>query len=309
MKIRKLFVLSLCLLTLASCGNPAVSSAAASTTVTTSETVNYNLAEGLKYGSASEHEIGDIYTPKDASQPTMGVVFMHGGAFRGGDEKMSARVAKWLANHGVAVFCIRYRLVDEKKFPGAVSDVKAAVRYLRKNAASYNINPDQIVTWGESAGAYLSVMGAITGGTTALDGDVTDNLDVSSKADACVDFYGPICIKKYKDTGLCGFLGIQAADVDLPANAELVASSDPATYLDSWTKTTACRYIIQHGSADTMVTNNESHYLYDTLSPVYGTDKVTLEIKEGLNHMDAGFYTDENMSGVVTALSDYLKQA
>jgi acetyl esterase/lipase len=300
---KQIVVAALMALSLVSCGTTSTNQA---TSASTSEApVNYTLTTGLKYGSVSAAEIGDMYVPKDATTTTPGVVLIHGGAFTMGNEKMFATTAKWLANHGLAVYCVHYRLLSEMKFPGAVGDIKAAVRYLRKNATNYNINPDQIVTWGESAGAYLSVMATMTGGTDKLDAAVTDNADISSKVNACVDFYGPCCVKKYKDMGLCNFLGISSSAVDDEANADLVSSSDPLTYVTNFTTTTAPRILIQHGGADTTVSNNESHYLYDGLSAEYGTSKVTLEIKDGLHHMDSGFYTDENMTAVVSSLTSY----
>lgn len=299
------FVFLPLLFALSACGPTATSSTTTTSAASSAAEVNYTLHEGLKYGTISASEIGDIYAPNNLTADTMGVVLIHGGAFAMGNEKMFATTAKWLANHGVVVYCVHYRLLAEKKFPGAISDIKAADRYLRKNASLYHVDPNKIVNWGESAGAYLGVMASMTGGTTDLDGDVTDNLETTSLTNACVDFYGPCCVKQYKDMGLCNFLGIASADVDSEANAALVASSDPLTYTDNFTAATSPRFIIQHGGADTTVSNNESHYLYDGLSAAYGTTKITLEIKDGLHHMDSGFYTDENLTAVVSSLTTY----
>jgi acetyl esterase/lipase len=298
-------LLPLLLLSLSACSPAATSSNPTTSATSSASEVNYTLHEGIVYGATSSKELGDIYEPNALTSNTLGVVLVHGGAFSMGNEKMFATTAKWLANHGVVVYCVDYRLIAEKKFPGAISDIKAAVRYLRKNAATYHVDADKIVAWGESAGAYLSVMATMTGGTVTFDGDVTDNIDSSSKVNACVDFYGPCCVKQYKDMGLCNFLGITSATVDDAANASLVTSSDPTSYTANFSATSAPRLIIQHGDADTTVSNNESHYLYDGLSAAYGTSKITLEIKPGLHHMDSGFYTDENLTATLGALTSY----
>jgi hypothetical protein len=124
---------------------------------------------------------------------------------------------------------------------------------------------------------------------------------------ACVDFYGPCCVKQFKDAGLCNFLGITADTVDAEANSALVTSSDPTTYAKDFTAETAVKMIIQHGGSDTTVSNQESQYLYAGIKDVFG-EKASLEIKDGLHHMDSGFYTDANLTAVTDSLSSYFSK-
>jgi len=292
-----IFVSLMSILLLCACGNNEKKEEPYATPSTPEEVVNYTLTESLPYAGidSTKYQVMDIYTPNNQKEKTPGVVLIHGGAFKFGDEKMFQTTAKWLANNGFAVASISYRLCTTDLFRAAVSDTKAAIRYLRKNAATYNINENQIVTWGESAGAYLSVMSAMTGGTNALDGDVKENIDISSKVQYCVDFYGPLFVKIYKDGGLCNFLGITSDEIDSEKNKELVSSSDPLSYVDNFTKETVPQFLIQHGGSDTTVSNEESKHLYEGLKSVYGEEKASLTIMSGLKHMDAGFYTDDNL--------------
>ena len=51
-------------------------------------------------------------------------------------------------NHGYAVVPVDYRLSGEAKFPAAINDAKAAIRFIKVNAVQYNLNPKKIALWG-----------------------------------------------------------------------------------------------------------------------------------------------------------------
>jgi acetyl esterase/lipase len=53
----------------------------------------------------------------------------------------------FLATQGFFSVSIEYRLSDEATFPAQIHDVKAAIRWLRANAAAYGIDPDPIGIW------------------------------------------------------------------------------------------------------------------------------------------------------------------
>src|SRR5438445_6518728 len=76
-------------------------------------------------------------------------------------------------------------LCDEAKFPAAVQDVKAAVRWMRAHAVEYGISPDTIGAIGGSAGAHLVAMLATSGGVKELEGD-GGNSEASSDVQAVV---------------------------------------------------------------------------------------------------------------------------
>ena len=81
----------------------------------------------------------DLYLPGSQSSHPL-IVWIHGGAFLGGDK---ARIF-WtplpgLTERGYAVASINYRLSGQANFPALVHDAKAAIRWLRANAAKYDI--------------------------------------------------------------------------------------------------------------------------------------------------------------------------
>lgn len=92
------------------------------------------------------------YTPTEGTQklnlylpagdgPFPVVLNIHGGGFKFGDRSMvSAALGQALLDAGYAIASVDYRLSGEATFPSAVQDVKAAVRFLRANAAEYKLD-------------------------------------------------------------------------------------------------------------------------------------------------------------------------
>lgn len=111
----------------------------------------------------------DLYLPADAAQraPAAAVVLVHGGGWRSGERDNLAPMAVRLAERGIAAATVSYRLADEAKYPAAIHDVKAAVRFVRANAAAYGIDPDRIAVAGGSAGGQIASLVGVTSGVTS----------------------------------------------------------------------------------------------------------------------------------------------
>ena len=89
----------------------------------------------------------DLYLPPrgtNAASPF--IVYMHGGGWSGGTARTTGTFEDWpsvlasLAAKGYVVASVDYRLSGEAKFPAAVQDIKAAIRWLRTNAATYRVD-------------------------------------------------------------------------------------------------------------------------------------------------------------------------
>ena len=130
----------------------------------------------------------------DDPQPV--VLFVHGGAWESGDNNLDRngseqiRALMSLRDKGVTVAAATYRFSREAIFPAQIHDVKAAVRYLKANAAMYGIDPDRIMTMGESAGAQLALLAAVSNGEEAMEGNIGGHPDFDSNVIGCVDCYG-----------------------------------------------------------------------------------------------------------------------
>lgn len=126
----------------------------------------------------------DLYQPTRAG-PHPGVVLVHGGGWKKGSRHQFQAMAVELAERGYVVANIDYRLSTEAKFPGAVQDTKAAVRWMRANSANHQIDPNRIAGIGGSAGGHLIAMAALTGHSTQFNGD-DNNPATSSELQAAI---------------------------------------------------------------------------------------------------------------------------
>jgi len=132
----------------------------------------------------------DLYLPSQPGQSRPGVIVVRGGGWMVNDRKRFAHVASALAEKGVAAACIEYRTAEEAAFPGAIQDVKAAVRWMRANAERYGINSHAIGTLGGSSGAHMALLAGLTAGVAEFEGN-GGHEDVSSQIQAVVAMATP----------------------------------------------------------------------------------------------------------------------
>ncbi|MCC8105663.1 MAG: alpha/beta hydrolase [Clostridiales bacterium] len=267
----------------------------------------------VAYADDSDSQVLDIYLPEgEGTFPV--IVVVHGGGFMFGDQGMDIikPIISAGLDNGYAVVSVDYRKSSEAQFPAALADVKAAVRFVRANAEEYGFDADSIVIWGESAGAYLSVMTALTANVESLNGDVDENLDYSSEVTALVDFYGPIEFyvmdDEYAEMGIESSFGTdtsfesQFLGQNLSEDEEYTYTTYWETYVDEFTNTDLIAWI-QAGDSDTSVPCTESVNLADRLSGLLGEDQVSFGLIEGAEHEDDLFYTDENLAAVFEFLA------
>lgn len=127
---------------------------------------------GLVYASYGQREMQlDLWKPKNAEQPLPAIICIHGGGWFKGERSSMANLAQALATKGFVTATISYRLSGEAKFPAAIHDCKAAVRFLRANAAKFGIDTNVIGVTGLSAGGHLAALLTTSGGVKELEGD------------------------------------------------------------------------------------------------------------------------------------------
>src|SRR3954471_2644666 len=121
----------------------------------------------------------DLVLPPEPATAVPLVVFLHGGGwYVGSRHSVGPAYAdtrptpfERLAQAGIGVASVDYRLSGEAVWPAQLHDAKAAVRWLRARAEELGIDPDRVAAWGESAGGHLAeLLGLVT--DPALEGDV-----------------------------------------------------------------------------------------------------------------------------------------
>jgi acetyl esterase/lipase len=145
----------------------------------------------------AEHDgvmlLGDLYLPKGLAKAPV-LVCVHGGGWQVGDRKFYVHWGNYLARNGYAVFAIEYRLMKPgvKTWPGAVHDVRAAVQFVRAEAAEFSLDPDRIGLIGDSAGAHLSALVALAGNEPLFSSQYLGDRHSKTPAEvkAVVGFYG-----------------------------------------------------------------------------------------------------------------------
>jgi acetyl esterase/lipase len=201
----------------------------------------------------------DVYTPKTPATPgpLPAIVFIHGGAWLGGNKAMASRELLPLLRDGQYVgVAVNYRLSAEAVWPAQLQDCRAAIRFLRANAATYNLDPDRIGVIGSSAGGHLVAMLGVTGETQHGTG-----------VSCVVDLFGPADLTEMRNqksaldhasaTSPEGrLLGGAIAD-----KLELAKAASPVTYAAK----TAPPFLIIHGDADPVVPPQQSKALAEIL--------------------------------------------
>jgi len=132
----------------------------------------------------------DLLVPRSAVGPPAIVVWVHGGGWQSGDKSDRAQ-AQRLACRGYALAAINYRLSDSAVFPAQLHDLKAAVRFLRANASTWNLDGSRIAVFGSSAGGHLAALAGSSGDVADLEDLSLGNAAQSSRIQAVVDWYGP----------------------------------------------------------------------------------------------------------------------
>jgi len=139
--------------------------------------------------NGSQAEKLDLYLPAQPSaRPLPVVVWIHGGGWQGGSKAGCASL--YLVGQGYAAASVEYRFSQEALFPAQIQDCQAAIRWLRANSKTYNLDPKHIGVWGESAGGHLVALLGTSGGKHAFP-PVGGNENQSDRVQAVCDDFGP----------------------------------------------------------------------------------------------------------------------
>jgi acetyl esterase/lipase len=145
--------------------------------------------------------------------------------------------------------------------------VKAAIRFLRANAAQYAIDPERVGIWGDSSGGHLAALVGTSEGVQEF--ETPDNATQSDSVQAVVDFYGAhdlATMGNYPsrmDHNAPQSPGSLVLGGPVQENLELARLYDPATYVTPQGKLPP--FLLVHGDVDSIVPFNQSVVFYQAL--------------------------------------------
>jgi acetyl esterase/lipase len=104
-----------------------------------------------------------FYRP--GSPPAPAVLLVHGGSWKEDGARWSMNgIARKLAARGFVVVNVSYRGLPHDRYPAPVEDLREAIRWMRRHADEYGIDPRHIATYGFSAGGHLAAQVALRDG-------------------------------------------------------------------------------------------------------------------------------------------------
>ena len=202
--------------------------------------------------------LGDLYLPEGAG-PHPAVIAVHGGGWQQGTRAGYRHWGPYLATRGIALFAVDYRLAkpNQKSFPEAVHDIRAAVQYLRGSAATLKLDPKRIALMGDSAGAHLAALVALAGDAPLFAGAYREDefAKESTRVKAVIGLYGVYdlaaqwqhdLVARPRDQITEKFLG--AAPID---NRRIYFDASPMSYATRDNNQTA--FLIAYGTEDDVV--------------------------------------------------------
>lgn len=253
--------------------------------------------------SGHERHKLDLYLPPNAKNAPL-IILIHGGAFRAGS-KDRENATRFLLE-GYAVAAINYRLSQHAIFPAQIEDCKAAVRWLRANAAKYGYDPDRFGAVGSSAGGHLVAMLGTAGGVRKF--EVGENLGLSSRVQAVVDNFGPTDFLQMDDHRLPNGMIHNKPDSpesqliggSLQENKDKARQANPITYVGK----DSPPFLVIHGDSDPLVPHHQSELLVAALKQA-GVEVTFYTVKGG----EHGQFNDPKVDEMTSAfLARHLKK-
>jgi acetyl esterase/lipase len=197
----------------------------------------------------------DVYHPPAGVTPKkMAIIHLFGGGFSSGSKNAGYIVndVRALGRLGYTNVSANYRLQSQGQWPAQIHDTKAAIRWVRANAAKIGIEANRIAIAGYSAGGMLSLLAAGTNGNAEFEGAV-GNAGVSSDVQAGIGVY-PLASAQ-----IAG--GLFPNTLSPEARTQAIRAASPTTYIGK----TFAPTIFIHGTADTTVPMSSSIDFFNKL--------------------------------------------
>lgn len=242
------------------------------------------------------------------SEPMPCVIFIQGSAWMKQDTYSNIPMLSRFAERGYVVAMVQYTHSGLAPFPAALQDVKSAIRYMRKNADKWGVDPDNIFLWGDSSGGHLTLMTALAGDVAEYDSDLYT--ECSTEINAFVAYY-PVTDLLTMHNDPCAstdgsstsFEGKFLANRDVDDIPEEALAASPVSYVDASKPTKPI--MIAVGTCDHIVPFSQSEMMAKKLDEA-GKD-YQYYVVPGADHGSWQFWTPQMFDIVDSFFSQYKK--
>ncbi|HLK21527.1 MAG TPA: alpha/beta hydrolase [Bryobacteraceae bacterium] len=217
----------------------------------------------------------------DGPGPFPAAILVHGGGWVAGDKQTYIiYIFDPLSKANFAWFSINYRLAPKYKFPAAMEDTEAAIKFVKTNAKKYKVDTSRIALIGESAGGHIVSWVGV-------------QKDPASRVNAVVSFYGvhdvisrAVQMGKLEDVN--PFFGVDQLTAD---TAPLLIKGSPVTFVQRGLPP----FLMIHGRKDDGVPFEQSVQMCDKLKLLGNScDLIALDAGHGMDtwepHPELHFY-------------------
>jgi acetyl esterase len=101
-----------------------------------------------------------LYRPRGAG-PFPAALQIHGGAWVSKDRTDNDFMAKALAESGILVASLDFRMPPEAPYPASLADINLATRWLKAHAGEYRSRADWVGSFGTSSGGHQALLAAM----------------------------------------------------------------------------------------------------------------------------------------------------
>jgi acetyl esterase/lipase len=252
----------------------------------------YSITPNIPYLVTAHEAALDVYALRSPGKvPTPTVIYIHGGAWTGGDKSVAFLRTLPYLEMGWAVVNVNYRL---GLAPAAVEDCRCALRWVIRNATKFNFDVNKLVVTGDSAGSHLALTTGLLPESAGLEGQCPGQEEL--KVAAVVNWYGVTDVVDLLEgpnqrTYAVRWLG------SLPNREEIARRISPLRYVRAGLPP----ILTVHGDADPVAPYSHAVRLHKALDDVRVPNQL-LTIPGG----DHGSFTSEEFVRIYTAIREFL---
>ena len=264
---------------------------------TTGDEVGFSYFHDVEYANVEKIPLHlQIIKPFTRNEPKKiypCMVFVQGSAWMKQDVYAKIPMLARLAGKGYTIAVVEYRHSGQAPFPAQALDARNAVRFMRKNSKSYQIDPEKIVIGGDSSGGHTAMFAGIL-----QDDDQETNLypGISAGTKGILNYYGSVSVmlEDSNPNTINHHMpdspeGMEMGGVNLKERPDLCRRLSVECNITE--DTDLPPVLIFHGTKDRIVNTRQSVNLYRRLKET--GKEACLYLIRGADHGGAEFWTEE----------------